>query len=129
MMRARRAWVFVGVLALSAPGLPSAALADSPPPAPQKAEEADEHFRVGVALYKEQSFAAALVEFRKAYAVLPDWHVLYNIGITQPRSGTTPAPSVRSIGTCTRRRASAKSARPRSSGRSKSCASAWGHCS
>jgi hypothetical protein len=45
--------------------------------------EANLHFRQGVALFKEQSFAAALVEFRKAYRVLPDWRVLYDIGMTQ----------------------------------------------
>jgi hypothetical protein len=72
-----------GFLALAAMGVPSAARAEPPQPAPEQAAAADGHFRQGVALYKEQSFAAALVEFRKAYAILPDWHVLYDIGITQ----------------------------------------------
>jgi hypothetical protein len=83
MKRLRTAGVVLGFIALTVPGLPSVAHADPPPAVPQQASEADAHFREGVALYKEQSFAAALVEFRKAYAVQPDWHVLYNIGITQ----------------------------------------------
>ncbi len=80
----RRAGFFLGSQALAALVASSGvALADPPPPAPEQAAQADVHFREGVTLYKEQSFPAALVEFRKAYAVLPDWHVLYNIGITQ----------------------------------------------
>jgi hypothetical protein len=55
------------------------------PPAPPSSanSEADQHFRQGVTLFKELSFAAALVEFRKAYAVVPNWRVLYDIGMTE----------------------------------------------
>jgi hypothetical protein len=55
----------------------------SPSPSTSSTAEADLHFRQGVVRYKEQSFAAALVEFRKAYSILPDWRVLYDIGMTE----------------------------------------------
>jgi hypothetical protein len=58
------------------------ALARAEPPAPAAAE-ADMHFRQGVALFKEQSYAAALVEFRKAYSLVPDYHVLYDVGMAE----------------------------------------------
>lgn len=42
--------------------------------------EADEHFRHGVQLFKENDFSAALVEFLRAYEIDPKYQVLYNIG-------------------------------------------------
>jgi tetratricopeptide (TPR) repeat protein len=45
--------------------------------------EADKHFRHGVELYKESNYAAALVEFQRAYEIDPKFQVLYNIGETQ----------------------------------------------
>ncbi len=83
MTRSWPAWLLSGLLGLGVFDVSPPANADPPPPAADKAVDADAHFRQGVSLYKEQSFAAALVEFRKAYAILPDWHVLYNIGITE----------------------------------------------
>jgi hypothetical protein len=50
---------------------------------PRAAEAAATHFRRGVELYDEADFTTALVEFRRAYETLPDFHVLYNIGQTQ----------------------------------------------
>ncbi len=41
--------------------------------------EAGEHFRHGVQLYKENDFAAALIEFQRAYDIDPKFQVLYNI--------------------------------------------------
>ncbi|MFO0553515.1 MAG: PEGA domain-containing protein [Polyangiaceae bacterium] len=51
--------------------------ADTPTPA---WKEADEHFRQGVQLFKENNFTAALVEFKRAYEIDPKYQVLYNIG-------------------------------------------------
>jgi hypothetical protein len=45
-----------------------------------KDEEA--HFRRGVALYKDGDSAGALVEFKRAYEMAPNYHVLFNIGQT-----------------------------------------------
>jgi hypothetical protein len=42
--------------------------------------EADKRFNQGVALYKSGDLAAALVEFKKAYEIAPNFRVLYNIG-------------------------------------------------
>jgi hypothetical protein len=45
--------------------------------------QASKHFQRGVALYGEADYRAALVEFKRAYAVLPNPAVLYNVGETQ----------------------------------------------
>jgi hypothetical protein len=45
-------------------------------------KEADVHFRRGVELYKEGDSAGALVEFRRAYDLAPNYRILYNIGQT-----------------------------------------------
>ena len=44
------------------------------------AREAGKHFDRGVALYRETDYLAALVEFKRAYTLLPNSGVLYNIG-------------------------------------------------
>jgi hypothetical protein len=56
----------------------------APPAAPSKAAaaEADAHYRRGVDLYKEADYAAALIEFRRAYEIDPKYQALYNIGET-----------------------------------------------
>ena len=61
----------------------SAAAAQGPAPALAPAEatsEARTHFDRGVAFYDESDYAAALVEFKRAYALAPTWQVLFNIG-------------------------------------------------
>jgi hypothetical protein len=45
-------------------------------------EEASERFRRGVKLYKDRDFVAALVEFKRAYELAPNYRVLYNLGQT-----------------------------------------------
>ena len=45
-------------------------------------EEASQRFRSGVAFYKDKDFAAALVEFKRAYELVPNYSVLYNLGQT-----------------------------------------------
>ncbi len=65
---------------------PRAVLAQPAPvaaaPAAGPLAEADARFRRGVELYKEGDFAAALIEFRRAYDVDPRYQALYNIGET-----------------------------------------------
>lgn len=50
---------------------------------PAAAREAGRHFQRGVALYGEADYRAALVEFRRAYAIAPHAAVLYNVGEAQ----------------------------------------------
>ncbi|MEP7121153.1 MAG: PEGA domain-containing protein [Byssovorax sp.] len=50
--------------------------------APPPSEEASQRFRSGVAFYKDKDFAAALVEFKRAYELVPNYSVLYNLGQT-----------------------------------------------
>jgi PEGA domain len=44
--------------------------------------EASERFRRGVDLYKDRDYVAALVEFKRAYELAPNYRVLYNLGQT-----------------------------------------------
>jgi tetratricopeptide (TPR) repeat protein len=72
--------VLVGLAMSSAPIIApiSVARADAPTPA----SEAGKHFQRGVTLYNEADYHAALVEFRRAYEIVPNPAVLYNIGQT-----------------------------------------------
>ncbi|HEX8793142.1 MAG TPA: PEGA domain-containing protein [Polyangiaceae bacterium] len=45
--------------------------------------DAAKHFQRAVALYGEADYRAALVEFKRAYAIAPNTSVLYNVGETQ----------------------------------------------
>jgi len=45
-------------------------------------EEARQHFSQGLKLYKDGDFDAALVQFERAYAIKPNYKVLYNIAQT-----------------------------------------------
>lgn len=51
----------------------------------QAKKEAADHYKKGVALFKEGDFASALAEFRAAYQALPSFEVLYNLGLTERR--------------------------------------------
>jgi hypothetical protein len=65
-----------------------AGLAFAAPPAPVSAanrKEAADRYQKGVKLYKEGDLAAALAEFRAAYAAVPAFEVLYNIGLSERR--------------------------------------------
>jgi hypothetical protein len=55
---------------------------DAPAAAASKADEASQRFKSGVAFYKDKDFTAAMVEFKKAYELLPNYNVLFNIGQT-----------------------------------------------
>jgi len=74
--------------AASAPSTPAATSPSSPPPAeaakakPDAAakKEAGERFKRGTELYSEGEYSLALAEFERAYTLVPDYRVLYNIG-------------------------------------------------
>lgn len=44
-------------------------------------KDASEHFRRGVDLFQEGDFRSALVEFQRANEIVPDYRLLYNIGM------------------------------------------------
>jgi hypothetical protein len=45
--------------------------------------EAAKHFQIGVTLYSDADYRAALVEFQRAYALAPNVAVFYNVGEAQ----------------------------------------------
>jgi hypothetical protein len=47
---------------------------------PGAAQEASKHFERGVKLTEDEDWRAALIEFQRAYAVDPNYRVLFNIG-------------------------------------------------
>lgn len=64
-------------LALTAPALPVAA---QPAPTKQHQQEAATRFKKGLELFKDGDYQAALIEFRRANELAPNFNVLYNIG-------------------------------------------------
>jgi hypothetical protein len=52
------------------------------PPSADAVKEAENHFRRGVALYKDGDAAGALVEFKRTYELAPNFHILFNLGQT-----------------------------------------------
>jgi tetratricopeptide (TPR) repeat protein len=78
-----RALAVVSLLGLAAP--PTRCFAQSggkSEQAPDPSVEASERFQRGVKLYKALDFEAALVEFKRAYELDPNYRVLYNLGQT-----------------------------------------------
>jgi hypothetical protein len=77
IMGRRRRGVLVALAVLSTLGAarPARAAGDDAP-----VDSAASHFHHGVALYKDADYAGALVEFRRAQALSPNYRVLYNIG-------------------------------------------------
>jgi hypothetical protein len=71
-------------IALSAPSVSSQPAGEAKPAAAQPTKEAREEaasrFRKGFELFKEGDYQAALIEFRRAYELAPNYNVLYNIG-------------------------------------------------
>jgi hypothetical protein len=57
-----------------------AAQAPAQAPTKEQKEEAASRFRKGFELFKEADYQAALIEFRRAYELAPNYNVLYNIG-------------------------------------------------
>jgi hypothetical protein len=78
-MRTRIAFAAAAVALLGTTmGQPGARADDS-----GSTRDAAKHFQRGVALYGEADYRAALVEFKRAYAIAPNTAVLYNVGETQ----------------------------------------------
>jgi hypothetical protein len=84
----RAAWIAVllvipAVLDAAPPERPTPAPRNPGPPEPEQRppeqQEADRHFKRGVALFKEAKYAEALAEFERAYQIAPHPLVLYNI--------------------------------------------------
>jgi len=83
---------FALATALFLPLLPASAFAQQPADAAQPAaaeptkeakEEASRRFQRGRELFNEGDYRTALVEFRRAYELAPNYIVLYNIGNVQ----------------------------------------------
>lgn len=74
-MRARYPLLVLTSLFMSAP----AAAQDRPPPS-SEINEAARHFKRGVELFHDSDFGGALVEFRRAQQLAPDYRVLFNMG-------------------------------------------------
>jgi hypothetical protein len=70
---------FAGALAITAPALPSLAQ-QQPAPSKDQVKEAGTRFKKGLDLFKDGDYQAALIEFRRAYELAPNYNVLYNIG-------------------------------------------------
>src|SRR5205809_449884 len=66
--------------ASSQPAGGDAAAAPAKEPTKEAREEAGNRFRKGFELFKEADYQAALIEFRRAYELAPNYNVLYNIG-------------------------------------------------
>lgn len=79
-MTKRRAAVLCAALLLATPV--HHAVAQEGPTKAQR-DEAASRFRKGLELYNEGDNQAALAEFRRAYALAPNYAVLYNIGQVQ----------------------------------------------
>ncbi|APR84856.1 TonB-dependent receptor [Minicystis rosea] len=71
-----RILAFAAALALAAPAAP--VLAQQSPKGQQ--QEAATRFKKGLELFKEGDYHAALIEFRRANDLAPNFNVLYNIG-------------------------------------------------
>lgn len=48
-------------------------------PDPKTTEEARSHFQRGVDLYRDADYRSAIIEFRRAYELVPNWRIQYNI--------------------------------------------------
>ncbi|HEY4116544.1 MAG TPA: tetratricopeptide repeat protein [Byssovorax sp.] len=68
------------LLSLFAAAAPLAAQPASAPPSAAARSEAATRFKKGLDLFKDGDYQAALIEFRRAYELAPNYQVLYNIG-------------------------------------------------
>jgi tetratricopeptide (TPR) repeat protein len=68
------------IVAFALGTLLSATVAQAKPPSKNDVTEAHRRFQRATELYEESNLAGALAEFRKAYALAPNYKVLYNIG-------------------------------------------------
>jgi hypothetical protein len=77
MRSIHRILALAGALAIAAPSLP--AFAQNAPTRAQQ-QEAATRFKKGLELFKDGDYQAALIEFRRANELAPNFNVLYNIG-------------------------------------------------
>jgi hypothetical protein len=75
----RRYLSVLSFMLLSAGSVPVLAAEPATPDA-SEVEQARERFRRGAELFSEASFDAALAEFKRAYQLVPNYRVLFNIG-------------------------------------------------
>jgi tetratricopeptide (TPR) repeat protein len=54
-----------------------------------KLKKAISHFEKGVGFFDEGNYSAALAEFLKSYELVPNWALLYNIGVCYSETGRT----------------------------------------
>jgi hypothetical protein len=80
MTRAVRRF-FISVAAVAWAAAPLDAALAQPKPAPDPKAEARSRFDGGIALFEEGNNAAALAEFQRAYDLIPNQVVLFNIGL------------------------------------------------
>lgn len=63
--------------------VPRAANAQAPSPTtsedPKRTDEARARFQRGVELYRDGDYRAAIIEFRRAYDLVPNWRIQYNL--------------------------------------------------
>ena len=82
-MTTRRRERFLAAVLISATALsaarPSLAQVTPAVSGADRRNDAADHFRRGVSLYKDRDFVAALVEFRRAYELVPNYRVLFDI--------------------------------------------------
>jgi len=77
-----RASLLVVAVVSAATTWPAPVMADDTADEKEARKEASEHFLRGVKLYRDADYAAALVEFKRAYELAPNYRVLYNLGQT-----------------------------------------------
>src|SRR4051794_1962396 len=79
-MKNQRFLAVVAALAVTAPELSAFAQQSASPPSKAAQTEAFSRFNKGKELFSEGDLQAALIEFRRAYELAPNYVVLYNIG-------------------------------------------------
>ncbi len=89
-MKAHRIKVAVGVISATLVLTPSVGATTTAPEAPEVGAEAEaseatvnearRRFDQGIALYDDGDYSLALIEFERAYELVPNYRVLYNIG-------------------------------------------------
>jgi hypothetical protein len=62
------------------PAAPGAASAPASPASPQAKAEAEHHFKRGLELFDDDDFQGARIEFARAYQLVPNFRVLFNLG-------------------------------------------------
>jgi tetratricopeptide (TPR) repeat protein len=72
--------IVILVALASAQSLRADEVVNSPSEAEGIAEQARTCFRTGITLYDERDFNGAAVEFRRAYQLAKNFHILYNLG-------------------------------------------------